>query len=561
MKKVIIIGGGISGLTAAHELIELNYNVTIIERNDIVGGVARTYGNEKICPYEYSWRAYGKWYQNVYNLMKRIPFSKTETVYNKLVVLNAGEKTCNKEIPNYQNTFTNINMFEKIKMFILIFNFITSSNERNKLEYSKMGIRKYLLDNNTTKELENKVGKIVGPYLGFDYQNASIYDLLYHYEMFYKHSDETNNFNITSLPTNYCWFDPWLKYLINKGLNIKLNTEVKQININDKNELTHIVVYDRINNETSEINGDYYINCTGPEILEKLLNPYKFYTPYKNFFNNIKKVADNGRQIQLSIYYYLDKKIFLSNKNTLAYLPNTPWLLMVLPTGHIWGDEHLSKFCKKEIKEVISVGICEPYVNGLKIKKPWSKCTIDEIKIEAWYQLINDKDFINNICIEDNIELKNVNIINFKMWDSYKFKNGKMDTYEPKWANNINTIQYRPKSKTPINNLFIGGSYSDTTTGCYSMESAAESGKIAAKELCKYDKKEENIYLYTKNRWLLTAPIRNIDYFMYKIPKIFTYFIFIILLFLILYIIYKIYLINYKNIIRIYKYINKHLKV
>ena len=257
----------------------------------------------------------------------------------------------------------------------------------------------------------------------------------------------------------------------------------------------------------------------------------------------------------------MDKKIFLSNKNTLAYLPNTPWLLMVLPTGHIWGDEHLSKFCKKEIKEVISVGICEPYVNGLKIKKPWSKCTIDEIKIEAWYQLINDKDFINNICIEDNIELKNVNIINFKMWDSYKFKNGKMDTYEPKWANNINTIQYRPKSKTPINNLFIGGSYSDTTTGCYSMESAAESGKIAAKELCKYDKKEENIYLYTKNRWLLTAPIRNIDYFMYKIPKIFTYFIFIILLFLILYIIYKIYLINYKNIIRIYKYINKHLKV
>ena len=47
MKNIIIFGGGISGLTSAHELIELNYDVTIIERNDIVGGLARTYGDEK----------------------------------------------------------------------------------------------------------------------------------------------------------------------------------------------------------------------------------------------------------------------------------------------------------------------------------------------------------------------------------------------------------------------------------------------------------------------------------------------------------------------------------
>ena len=56
MKHIIIIGGGISGLTAAHELIEQNYKVTLIERNDQVGGLARTYQNKKnkTCPYEYS---------------------------------------------------------------------------------------------------------------------------------------------------------------------------------------------------------------------------------------------------------------------------------------------------------------------------------------------------------------------------------------------------------------------------------------------------------------------------------------------------------------------------
>ena len=109
-KNVIIIGGGIAGLTTAHELVDQNYKVTLIERNDIVGGVARTYQDSKkqICPYEYSWRAYGKWYQNVYNIMKRIPFNEKENVYDKLVVLQGGEKTCNKKIPSYENAFYNI---------------------------------------------------------------------------------------------------------------------------------------------------------------------------------------------------------------------------------------------------------------------------------------------------------------------------------------------------------------------------------------------------------------------------------------------------------------------
>ena len=110
-----------------------------------------------------------------------------------------------------------------------------------------------------------------------------------------------------------------------------------------------------------------------------------------------------------------------------------------------------------------------------------------------FYQLINDKDFKENICIEDNIHINDIKIIDFKIWDSYQYKNGKIDTYEPKWANNVNTIQYRPNPKTPITNLFIGGSYSNTTTGTYSMESATESGKIVAKAVCKADNKKENI--------------------------------------------------------------------
>jgi hypothetical protein len=523
MKHVIVIGGGIAGLTTAFELSEQNYKVTIIERNNIVGGLARTYqdSNNKICPYEYSWRAYGQWYQNVYNIMKRIPFNDKESVFNKLVTLQGGEKTCSKEIPKYENAFSKILLNDYIKILPIFIKYLFSCDERNRNNYSKIGLREYIHKKKLSKDTENLIGKIVGPYLGFDYHHASLYDLLYCAEMMNNNSDKQYKFNITSLPTNYVWFDPWICLLKSKGVNILLNSEVRKININKNNKIDNIIV-----NNNQVYYADYYVNCTGPEILKEILEPYKLY--------NIDKVAENGRQIQLSVYYYLDKKIFLDNKNTLAYLPNTPWLLMVLPTGHIWGDDYLSRYCIEGIKEVISVGICEPYVKGLFIKKPWSECTREEIKIEAWYQLINDIDFINNICIEDNTELYNINIIQFKMWDSYIYKDGYIDTYEPKWANNINTIQYRPKTTTPIFNLFIAGSYSDTTTGTYSMESATESGKIAAKALCKVDGKKENIYLHSKKKYLISYPIRYIDKIIYNDNSNYNYIIFIVIFIVIL---------------------------
>ena len=146
MKHIIIIGGGIAGLTAAHELVEQNYKVTVIERNNQVGGLARTYQNEnnKICPYEYSWRAYGKWYQNVYDIMKRIPFNNEKSVFDKLVILQGGEKTCHKKIPHYQNTYSTFPFNDYFKVLPTIINYYISCEQRNIDNYSKIGLKKLI---------------------------------------------------------------------------------------------------------------------------------------------------------------------------------------------------------------------------------------------------------------------------------------------------------------------------------------------------------------------------------------------------------------------------------
>ena len=40
--RVIILGGGVAGMSAAHELIERGFEVVVLERGEIAGGKARS---------------------------------------------------------------------------------------------------------------------------------------------------------------------------------------------------------------------------------------------------------------------------------------------------------------------------------------------------------------------------------------------------------------------------------------------------------------------------------------------------------------------------------------
>src|SRR5437868_1987779 len=75
MSDVIIIGGGISGLSVAHELRRRSYrgNILILERNNKIGGQARSDSLGNGFWTEYSWRIYGPAYRTLRRIMTEIP--------------------------------------------------------------------------------------------------------------------------------------------------------------------------------------------------------------------------------------------------------------------------------------------------------------------------------------------------------------------------------------------------------------------------------------------------------------------------------------------------------
>src|SRR4051794_15886660 len=91
-QKVIVLGGGVAGLSAAHELVERGFDVEVYEALLIQGGKARSVaiggsgkpgpdGMRKNLPGEHGFRFFPRFYTHVTDTMKRIPFGADRTVF------------------------------------------------------------------------------------------------------------------------------------------------------------------------------------------------------------------------------------------------------------------------------------------------------------------------------------------------------------------------------------------------------------------------------------------------------------------------------------------------
>src|SRR3954451_3167555 len=91
-KRVAVLGGGMAGLAAAHELVERGFKVDVYERKAL-GGKARSIpvkgtaaGGRKPLPGEHGFRFFPGFYHHVPDTMRRIPFGKNANgVHDNLV--------------------------------------------------------------------------------------------------------------------------------------------------------------------------------------------------------------------------------------------------------------------------------------------------------------------------------------------------------------------------------------------------------------------------------------------------------------------------------------------
>jgi hypothetical protein len=224
----------------------------------------------------------------------------------------------------------------------------------------------------------------------------------------------------------------------------------------------------------------------------------------------------------LSVQYFLDRKVTLNHPHAVhgVYLPDSPWSIMIQLQGDAWEDRvNLPERTRGEVRDVWSVGICVTDRPGIRIKKAFVDCTPAEVEEEAWAQVMACQGLHASACPEGGVRLDEVKVVGFYMWDSFTLKNGKLQTWEPRWTNNAGTLRLRPGTRTAFRNLMLAGAYTRTSLEIYCMEGACESGRRAAAAIVSDLGAGAPVRIYTHNRPrpLIFGPLRLLDRVLFQL--------------------------------------------
>ncbi len=367
---------------------------------------------------------------------------------------------------------------------------------------------------------------IAGPGYGFDKNSMSIG----HYGLFieYVFSESEKKWQVMNQPTSEAWIDPWYTFLKKKGVKFYFNHELLKINHN-LNKINYCLIKNK--NKINKSIADVHIIAINPNDL-----PYIFKK------SNLVKLSDQHFNLsiynnQISFRLGLNKKINFDKDNRGFVLVDSPFNITFYPQEDHWCKNTYFGINKK-IKSLWSGTIILSYIPGYLYKKSALSHNLEELKNEIVEQFLRSQELINMIKKNNNnLILKKEDFIYQEIYDDWFYNENRLESKNKKWVNDSDNEEFRPESKTNLDNLFLTGSHCKTNINIWSMESAVESGKICSNEvLKKYNKEKINIY-YPKTNPILCL-LKNLDNILYSLNllNIIDIIIIIIIIYLIKYI-------------------------
>jgi uncharacterized protein with NAD-binding domain and iron-sulfur cluster len=510
-KTVIILGGGVAGMSAAHELIDRGFEVEVYEKQqEYVGGKARSVNvpgtniqyPDKYLPGEHGFRFFPGFYKHVINTMQRIPLKTKDgkpskkTVYDNLVVTETIKIARDMNtIPivfpvDFLGSWSNLKMVYNLyknrqEMFELkpgemafffkkMFQIASSSQARRNWEYEGICWWDFMdADNKSVNYQELLVVGVTRTLVAADAHIASTKtdgDIIW--QLLFNFMDPTiRTDRLFTAPTNDAWLTPWYDYLTGKGVKYHKSSLIDKFNMNDKGEIDSVdITQYNDQGESSIINkkADYYIlaipaDKAAENISDDMINADPDLGNIKNL------VPDMSWMTGMQFYLNQVVKINPGHVNY-AY---TKWALTSIDQISFWKDYDLSIRGNGKVKSILSVDISD-WTDKDFAGQTGDKCTKEEIKYNVWAQLKRhlNRDGFPPVLEDGMVEY-------FYLDDDIVCHPDDDFNRERMIVNAKYSWQNRPEAVTKIPNLFLASDYVRTYTDLATMEAANEAARRA----------------------------------------------------------------------------------
>jgi len=490
-KSVAVLGGGVAGLSAAHELAERGYDVTVHEKRDMFGGKARSLSvpntataGRKDLPGEHGFRFFPRFYKHLPDTMMRIPFPGNGSVFKNLVNATRIEVARSGNVPlvltariprdpqdwavALHTMFTGNGVPDHEVLFFVdrLLVLLTSCPERRLAEYEKIPWWTFVGADTRSKEYQTLLAEgLTRSLVAMRAEDGSTRTVGYMLLQLLFGLLTTGGFDrLLTGPTNEVWLSPWVSYLKQRGVTMNSGVTVQKF-LAGSSGVTSVSVGRE--GQTQEVTADYYIAAMPVEIMAGLVtDELKQLAPSLAALNQLPTRWMNG------IQFYFSQDVPLDHGHTLY--ADSPWALTSISQKQFWQHANLANYGDGRVAGLLSVDISDWDAVGILVGKSATECTADEIKNEVWAEL---KAHLN---VGGAQAIRDESLLSWFLDPDIQFPNPSSATNaEPLMINKAGTWQYRPEATTEIPNLFLASDYVRTYTDIACMEAANEAARRA----------------------------------------------------------------------------------
>jgi uncharacterized protein with NAD-binding domain and iron-sulfur cluster len=266
-RSVAVLGGGMAGLAAAHELAERGFAVTVYERNAL-GGKARSIpvagtakGGRRALPGEHGFRFFPGFYHHVPDTMRRIPFAgNANGVWDNLIAadgakwLRAGDRPDGGPFglgPDGQQALT-VDGLRRILMDELgghdvppdelayfverLLVFVTSSNERRFGQWEHVSWWDFIKAEGKSEQYKQEIAAGMTRNLVAAKETVASTRTIGHmgeafvWNIMGRGNDGAPD-RVLNLPTNEAWIEPWIVHLRSLGVRFAVGRTVETLEV------------------------------------------------------------------------------------------------------------------------------------------------------------------------------------------------------------------------------------------------------------------------------------------------------------------------------------------